>query len=378
MLYDGTTFAETYGAVLVTINYRLGAFGFLAHPALREEGEGSGNYGMLDQIAALDWTQRNIAAFGGDPNRIVAFGESAGSVSVCRLLATPRTEGMLAGAIMQSGGCGALSQEVAEETGLGIAAALACEGEDVAGCLREKATAEIMGSFESTIDIAAAGASTFGGVIDGDIVPDVPRNTIAAGGGHDVPVILGSNAQETGSAISSIPTAEAYEVAVRGWVAAGGLPPGLADLILAAYPVEAYASPRAAFIAMTTDARFTCPNRNDATILADAFASPVYRYHFAQVPENGGVTSAALGAFHGLELFFLFNKVDAFFPLGDSDINTSVAMGEAWTALPAGQPLGQGWPTWGPAGEVALIQDGVAAVADPRTDACDFWDSLLP
>ena len=136
-IYDGEALARR-GVVLVTINYRLGPFGYLAHPALsRESSHGSsGNYGVLDQIAALEWVSRNIAAFGGDPARVTIFGESAGSWSVCALVASPLSKGLFHRAIGESGGCFAPMQFLkearnghppAEKSGESLAASLGCD-----------------------------------------------------------------------------------------------------------------------------------------------------------------------------------------------------------------------------------------------------------
>ncbi|MEM6929090.1 MAG: carboxylesterase family protein, partial [Myxococcota bacterium] len=379
-LYDGQSLAEQVGAVVVSANYRLGPFGFLAHPALDTEGEGSGNYGMLDQIQALSWTRDNVASFGGDPDRIVLFGESAGAVSVCRLLATPRTQGQFVGAILQSGACVASTQSAAEERGRAVATTLGCDGEDIASCLRDLDVATIMATLEPEIDISALGAGAYQGVVDGTILPDMPRDVIAAGQAHDVPVILGSNAQETGNTVGPVPDAEAYEASVRAWVAAAGLPAVVADLVLEAYPVDDYPSPRAAFVAVTSDARFTCSNQRDARLLAEAFDSPVYRYHFAQIPENGGLLSAVQGAFHGLELFYVFDQVDVYFERGPTDLATRDAMQAAWVELArstSGDPLqALGWPTYDETERLTLLDDGATAGDDPRAAACDFWRSF--
>src|SRR5262249_54552075 len=152
---DGERLARQ-GVVLVTINYRLGPFGYLAHPALTTESprKSSGNYGVLDQIAALEWVKRNIAAFGGDPDRVTIFGESAGSWSVCSLVATPLAKGLFQRAIGESGGCfgpmpdlkvakGALA--AAESSGEALAKALGCDtAADPLASMREKTAEEVL------------------------------------------------------------------------------------------------------------------------------------------------------------------------------------------------------------------------------------------
>ena len=374
ILYDGTTLAEQHGAVLVTMNYRLGPFGFLALPSLAEEGVGSGNFGMMDQVAALDWVAENIAAFGGDPDRVMLFGESAGSVSVCRLLVSPAAAGRFTAVGMQSGGCTATPRDVAEATGQRFAAEAGCPDASPA-CLRERTVDQWMAAVPSEIDISAVGALSFSGVIDGELVPDAPRTMIESGLASDVPVLLGTNADETGSSVGAIPSPEAYEAAVGAWAAAAGAP-NLATLLLSAYPLKDYDSPRDAYVALTSDAKFNCGNRRDARLLRDAFDSPVYRYRFDQIPENGTLTTRILGAYHGLELFYLFDQVDQFFELGASDVATQQAMGAGWTGMAETGSPGASWAEFTDEESLTFLSNGLAIGADPRDAACDFWDSL--
>src|SRR5262249_22131287 len=137
---DGSKILELGDVIFVTVNYRLGALGFLAHPALAaEDADGStGNYGILDQIAALRWVKDNIAGFGGDPARIMVFGESAGAVDTCAVMTSPLADGLYARALMESGACAAIPMPRAMEVGADVAAALDCPlDESASGCLRD-------------------------------------------------------------------------------------------------------------------------------------------------------------------------------------------------------------------------------------------------
>jgi para-nitrobenzyl esterase len=149
--YSGRNLAESQGVIVVNMSYRLGAFGFLAHPAFATEDAAypsSGNWGIDDQYAGLQWVQRNIEAFGGDPTKVTLFGESAGGYSTCVHYASPRTEGLFRAAISESGLCTTsvleLSRAEAEAAAIGVAEKLGCTGADVAGCLRGKAVMDIV------------------------------------------------------------------------------------------------------------------------------------------------------------------------------------------------------------------------------------------
>ena len=206
-IFDGTALSRK-GVVLVTINYRLGPFGFLAHPALTAESPdgSSGNYGLLDKIAALEWVRDNIAAVGGNPNNVTIFGQSAGSWSVCALQASPLANGLFHKAIGHSGGCfdatrrslsdpsGDTTGGTAHHAGLAEAAKLGIEGEGpAAAAALRRVTAEDL----------LEGANGLGVIVDGWVLPRNPRDIFAAGEHNNVPVIVGAMADEGASLYSS-------------------------------------------------------------------------------------------------------------------------------------------------------------------------------
>ena len=135
-LYDGANLARTGDVVVVTVQYRVGALGYLASPSLASGTQPAGNYGLLDQVAALQWVQGNIGAFGGDPKRVLLFGESAGAVDTCMLVASPLARGLFSRALMESGACGASDTATSERVASDFAQAAGCTGADVAACLR--------------------------------------------------------------------------------------------------------------------------------------------------------------------------------------------------------------------------------------------------
>ncbi|MFD0689207.1 carboxylesterase/lipase family protein [Actinomadura fibrosa] len=241
---DGSQMARTQNVVVVSINYRLGVFGFLALPGL--SGRGAGDYGLLDQEAALRWTRRNIGAFGGDPRRVTIAGLSAGGHSVCALLASPPARGLFAGAIIQSGGCPSHTVAQAVSRGRSYAAAAGCS-DPPAGvpCLRAKPAGELL----------AAGSGFVGGIVTGPLpvagVPELPLAPAAAvrsGRYAKVPLLIGSTRDEVRQ--WSLPFAKAtkdqYERAVR-------LEFGeQAGAVLAHYPYDAYGGSYAATYAISS------------------------------------------------------------------------------------------------------------------------------
>ena len=384
-LYGGSELAERFGVVVVTINYRLGALGFLAHESLTAEQGQSGNYGLMDQQAALRWVQANIAGFGGDPRRVLLFGESAGAVNTCMHLTSPGSAGLFSAAIMESGGCGAVSQPQAEEVGADHVEEAGCgDAEDVPACLRDLDADALAELSVSPVGGGLVTGGGFGPTVDGLVLVEPPLERIVAGRHNAVPVALGANADETAifTPVGS-PSAAQY----ASWVqAVFGV---LADAVLAEYPLDDHPTARWAWIALTTDAQFVCPSRWMARGLAAAQAEPVWRYFFSRVP--AGVSGDLYGSWHGLELPYVFGKVDAVvaetgWAAEAADYAIEDAMGRYWTNLAAGGDVngpdmeGQP-PTWplydGDLDSTLEIGDPIGAVDGVRTDKCDFWEALL-
>jgi para-nitrobenzyl esterase len=298
----GAWLARQTGAVVATFDYRLGALGYLSHPSLAvEDAHGSsGNYGLLDQIAALEWLQRNAAALGADPTRMVAFGQSAGSRNLCAIAGSPLATKLLSGVILQSGACNlrdlsakyAFGQDVARETGCGTAA-------DVAGCLRAvppDVLAKARPSLPNPMTI-----SQYNPAVDGWSIVDEPLARLRSGA-HGIPVIVGSNAEEVGNVMPWIESETQYVTLVEALFGRE-----LAPIVLSSYPAADYPSPRDALVAAVTEARYTCPAL--ATADAAAEGGSAYLYVFSQGLAGG--PEATFGAYHGLELLFLFGAFDA-------------------------------------------------------------------
>jgi para-nitrobenzyl esterase len=346
--YDGAALAER-GVVVATINYRLGVFGFLAHPVLSKEdlSQGtSGNYGLLDQIAALRWVQQNIRAFGGDPSKVTIFGESAGAGSVCALMVSPLARGLFHRVIMQSGRF-AIRRTLrkAEMDGIRFAATVGCGNTtDALGCLRNKTKYELLDPLRPSglgVFEALSGNLAFGPIIDGVVLPARPLDLVQSGRYPMVPVIIGNNANEGtlflhGSRDWGKAAYEASVTRVFGRRAAQ---------LLELYPVSKYNSPREAYDALLTDIAFACPTHTLARALV-GHQSKTFVYRFAHTMERG--PARRLGAFHGLELAFVFRfgAIPALRPTTDERA-LSDTLADYWVQFArTGDPNAAGLPHW--------------------------------
>jgi para-nitrobenzyl esterase len=372
--YDGTRFAEAGRAVVVTANYRLSSFGWLAQPFLSAESRRgvSGNYGVHDLVAALRWVRRNISAFGGDPARVTIFGESAGGVNVCTLVASPLGRGLFAGALAESGGCRQPLLDDVATFGNEVTAKAGCAGAtDPAACLRALPAESVLLAVPPVVTVSSPSGQLWGPAVDGFVLRDTPEATIGRGEHNRVPFAVGANADETAGSVPAISTEAEYRLAVSTQFGA------LAPLVLARYPPSAFPTPRKAFVAVTTDARFVCPSRRFARAAAKG-GSPVFRYFFSYP------ASRVYGAVHGVELPFVFGSLSAV-PGYTPDATAralSEAMNGAWARFAAaGDPNGPGlpyWPAYDPIPDRTLVWDAPASVAEGiRTAACDFWDALV-
>lgn len=378
--YDGQALAESRNAVVVTFEYRLQAAGFLSLPALDAESPrgASGNYALLDQIFALGWVQRNIHAFGGDPARVLLFGESAGALDTCAVLASPLAKGLFSAALMESGGCAAMKKSDAQAFGATVVTGAKCDGApDVLACLRALTPEALVTAVPATVDIAGK-QSGYQSNVDGWVLPDAPLDAITAGKHNHVPFVVGANHDETGKTVGQMDEAE-YEAAVLSL--AGGAQ-AVANEILAEYPSSSYASPRAAYVALTSDLKFICPARKVARAAVKAQAEPVHRYFFTHVSDNGSAATKAFGAFHGYELLFVFDHVTASgYTPSAGETALASAIGGYWSRLAAGgDPNGEGavaWPLYDATKDSFLqLDDTIAAGEGVRTAQCDFWDGL--
>jgi para-nitrobenzyl esterase len=344
--YGGANLARK-GVVVVTINYRLGAFGYLAHPELTQESEhrSSGNYGILDQIAALEWVQRNITSFGGDPDRVTIFGESAGSWSVNFLVASPLAKGLFHRAIGQSGaGFGPMvhlgderaGRRPAEQTGIAFASILGSDDEPASlEAMRAVPATEILAKF------AEVPGAYVGPNVDGWVFPDEIYAIFEQGRQNRVPVIVGSNADEGSMYVGTNAPATVEDFRLAAQVRYGDL----ADEFLEAYPVSSDADVRDAFAASVGDAIFTWEMRMWARMTATGNAN-AWLYHFTRVPPIA--ESQVYGSHHGAEIVYVIGNFHlASFTPEIQDEKLSEAMSGYWVNFAAaGDPNGEGLPAW--------------------------------
>ena len=426
-LYDGEKLAKK-GVVVVTINYRLGPFGFLAHPLLTEESpnSSSGNYGMLDQQAALQWVKRNIAAFGGDPAKVTIFGESAGAMSVLNQLVSPLSAGLFQKAISEStlfvdrGLLMHATRPLTEAEGIGeqYAAEMGCAGApDVLVAMRAKTADELLGipqgktaDLQSSIKaITTPGLfimdPKFVPVVDGWVLPEEPGAMVAGGKQHNVPLLIGSNREEgnlfvfgadiMGSLLKM--SVEEYQGKIREYFGQ------YADEVLAMFPVNQRLDIQKQLSRIFTVFDFTSVARFAARSQAGR-GQKVYLYQFSKTPPL--TLTSFLGPCHGSELAFVFGTlVKGKIPDGvrdsmssllvtsverdlkklliwkydQSDIRLSGDMIGYWTSFAkTGDPNGEGAATW-PRYETATDQNielSVPVTVKEGLDrqACDLAD----
>ena len=322
------------GAVVVTLNYRLGAFGFMAHPALAAESpqHSSGNYGLLDQIAALQWVKRNIARFGGDPSRVTIFGESAGAMSVGSLIGSPLAKGLFQRAILESGTgtVGSQTRAVAESIGLRIATTLGVSGADVSAAARLRAVLA-----DSVLAAAVRVAPNRGSpilfpAIDGWVLPHPVDSAFMSGSANVVPVIVGSNGDESQSF-------------------------------------------------------FGAPSRSFARLIT-ARGSRAYLYLYTRVGDDS--LSRRMGAYHSSEITFVFGRpapLQAVAGHTNYDATLADAMSDYWAAFaasgdPNGAPAAGKWPRWpvyDPAADTYMeLGPQIVAKRDLRRVAFDSLDAI--
>jgi para-nitrobenzyl esterase len=388
-LYKGDRLATRGDVVVVTVNYRLGILGFVAHPDLADEGAGgaSGNWGLLDQVAALRWVQDNISAFGGDPGQVTVFGESAGGMSVSDLLAVPAARGLFRQAIVQSGPPNATPMERAEELTAKLLADLGIA--DPSG-LREVPVPALLAAQAQLVAQRRGGALPLTPVIDGVVLPEAPARAIAGGSAAGVPLLIGTNRDEWKMFIVADPKGRDPDEDVlrrridRAFSAAGErLRPD--DVIDGYRTIRSRrgepTDPREVWAAIESDRIFRLGSVRAAEHQA-AHEPRTYSYLFTwESPAMHG----ALGACHALEIPFVFGTlaepgIDRFAGSGPAADRLSVEMMDAWLAFArTGDPSHAGidpWPAYEAGRRATMVfgpQTGVENA--PRDEERRLWES---
>ena len=370
------------GTVVVAMNYRLGVFGFLEHTALAAEANqpAAPPFGLLDQRFALQWVKRNVAAFGGDPNNVTLFGESAGGSSVCSQLAMPNSRGLFHRAIVESGACGPIA--------FAAAAAALKQGDDFATaigcadlpCMRGKSTVDVAAALMTRPALLGSPGVGWGPAIDGTELPKVPNDAFASGGAAPVPVILGTNKDEGNLFTYLWKLTFNTDIVEKDVLDLLPIVYSTQQIlaIQAKYPLASFPNAPAWASALLTDAFFVCPTRQGARALS-SHGNPTYLYQFTY-PFNPPLFPN-LGATHSFELPFVFGTTLGGRNIGDDERPTSDAIMGYWTRFAAsGDPNGAGattWPRYDTATDAHIVLDApITTGAGLKRDACDFWDKL--
>jgi para-nitrobenzyl esterase len=338
-VYDGAPLAEK-GLVVVNMNYRVGPLGFLVHPELRAESGAAGNYGLLDQVAALEWVRDNITAFGGDPRRVTVAGQSAGAMSAFLLTASPMAKGLFQRAVIQSGPGALTAMGVA--TGSGVVRARAdaeADGVKYATKHGAKNLAELRRLPASSLAVGDSGIR-FGPVVDGRFLTENPAETFAAGRQNDVPTITGLNADE-GSSSRTYGKATVEQFREHLTQRYGER----AARFLAAYPAANEEEARRSAVENARDAGVAGVSR----LLTDRAATartPAFAYYFDRAipwPER-----PEFKVFHTSEVPYVFGTLDKLRrPWTEVDRKLSQTMMSYWTNFATtGDPNGTGMPQW--------------------------------
>lgn len=367
-IYDGEAMAKK-GIVFVSINYRVGLFGFLAHPELTAESgyNSSGNYALLDMIEGLQWVRNNIASFGGDPSRVTIAGQSAGAFAVNFLCASPLAKGLFTGAIAQSGGsilpspirpkvsmqrAEAMGLELEQETGVsGIAALRALPAEKILA-----ARSGMMGPFD-----------------DGHVIRGSITQTYESGNQNDVPLLLGWNKDDR---VSGPPvSAAAYREAMTKRFGTD------TDKLLSLYPGNTDEEAARSQLEMSRDEAFAVQGWSWALIQQKKGKSPVYLYRFdralpAHTPET------AFGAFHSAEIVYAYDNLHTLDrPWEASDKKLASDMSGYWlNFIKSGNPEGKGLPRWPPFTpsnhQVMRLDERPGAMTSPDRSRMEWWQTM--
>jgi para-nitrobenzyl esterase len=383
LLYDGRDLSETRNVIVVTINYRLGVFGFFSHPGLTAEGSSSGNQGLLDQQAALAWVRDNIAAFGGDPKNVTLFGESAGSQDTCLQVVSPGSKGLFHRAISESGGCTTFrkTKETAEAQLTAFGAAVGCPATGDLTCWRGKSVKDLLvaAPVDGVPDGGFPGGSQFSGgtsrwdfnpVVDGTVIPDQPRTLVEADNFAKVPYILGSNFEEGKLFMLTAPP---VKTDAEYTAALGRLFGAQASTVAATYPSSGFPTPQDALVRVWGDFRLGCPTYDSARRFANHGAA-VRMYHFSRTTPG----LEGLGPTHGTEMPYVFGTLAK---PGADDTALSDSFEGYWSRFAAsGDPNGDSalaWPAFEEATDESMGFDvPLSVLTGYRRAECDMWAGI--
>lgn len=377
--YDGRALAAEHDVIVVTTNYRVGVFGFFAHPDLAREDPRhpyAGNQGLLDQQRALEWVRENIAAFGGDPENVTVFGESAGATDICLHLVAPGSHGLFHRAIAQSGGCTMRQRTVAEfaPDARRLATTVGCENAaDALSCLRAQPVPDLLEGARA-IGPEGLGPPVMTPVVDGHFLPDQPRTLFDAGEFAKVPYLVGSNSDEGTLFFVGAPPIGPDDYAEELDAVFGDL----GSRVLEAYPAADFETPRAALVRAFGDFLLVCTTLDSARRIA-AGGADVFLYNYAFPLQTAALQPLMLGASHGAEISSVFGSVPP--PNPDSE-RVGRLLREYWTQhAHLGDPNGGDRPMWprfpGGFGPRLNLDVEPSVLDEFRRSECAFWDTVF-
>ncbi|KAA0021685.1 carboxylesterase/lipase family protein [Antrihabitans cavernicola] len=387
--YDPQKLADKGNVIVVTVNYRLGIFGYFGLPGLA----GSGNFGFADQIASLQWVKANANAFGGDAHNVTVFGQSAGGMSACALLTAPSAAGLFDKAAVMSGSClldwhaGGLFPSAPaakpytdattnQASGASAADGLGCAGPGRLACMRAKPAADLIDLNADFSDNLAYGT---------ELLPTDPAQAVEAGHVAHVPILSGGTADEARSFVAGAMRYDPNSVTPQTYpsllsAAFGNAAPAVADR----YPLAKYPSAGLAWASVVTDSAWACPTDRGNRVMAAQ--TSVYPYEFAEPnpPDVNGVASAGMptGATHATDLPFLFQLAHKDLLHGDAQHALSDRMIEYWSTFArTGNPNSDRTPNWNPATPDSstvqrLSSEGAGTVDAAAEHQCQFWSTV--
>lgn len=387
--YDGEKLASNGTTVMVTINYRLGPLGFAAHEKLTAESGTSGNYAIMDQTAALAWVRRNISAFGGDPDNVTVFGESAGGNSVCALLVSPAASGLFQKALVQSGLCmkPMVGRRDAEAGGTRLQTDLGCDGaSDVLACMRAVPPRTVLEkvrqrapSVGGAFYVDYAKEYFMQPIADGVVIPGSIAQLLDEGKFARVPVLHGATSDEGILFQSSLTGSSPIQNEAQFRAAVGIRFAGAADKIALRYAPPKSRNWNEALGRATGDAFFVCAARRMSRAL-HKHGVPSYMYRFTAGIDSLLAFDLTGRAIHGADIIYTFGNP---FPLGtvpSSQRAVTTALPTYWRQFAkAGDPNGGGLARWEPyaPGRNDEFRLGVPLGMQPEAAAeCDLWDEI--
>ncbi len=377
--YDPTQMVAD-GVTVVTINYRLGALGFLAHPALADTNGQSGDYGLMDQQAALRWVQRNIASFGGNPHNVTIFGESAGGLSTLSQVASPQARGLFERAIVESGSYNLTQASLANAEAAGQAFAVK------AGCASQ--TAACLRSLPVSTILADQDAAGYTPNINSEVLPETLGTAFATGNFNRVPIINGTNRDEWRlfvalSELAGNPvTASNYQSMISSTLE---VPAAVASVVAARYPLTAFPSPSVALGAVGTDAIFACPALTIDQSVSRFVPTFAYEFNDENAPELFlPPVSFPYGAAHASEIQYVMDLRTAFpKSLSAQQQQLAATMKGYWTNFAKrGFPSSSGTPGWPLFTNLTQKMQSLTPPAPQpetgfaNTHNCAFWTAL--